>query len=44
MFFGDGVGRDEPGGLDLSRSQCKVIRAEGSNEMGIDELRSCIRR
>lgn len=31
-------------GLDLSRCQYKVVRADGLHAMNIHELRSCIRR
>ena len=44
VFYGDGLVWAGPDGLDLSRCQYKVIRAEGIDAMNIHELRSCIRR
>ena len=44
VFYGDGLVRAGPDGLDLSRCQYKVVRAEGLDAMNIHELRSYIRR
>ena len=44
VFYGNGLVQARPDGLDLSRYQCKVVRAEGLDAMNIHELRSCIQR
>lgn len=44
VFYGDGLVRAGPDGLDMSRCQYKVVRTEGLDTMNIHEFRSCIRK